>query len=353
MARSLSKNLISPSVFMTKPNDALATLDVYTKNNGQIVNKIQDIARMFDVDSTNLMKGGAIISKHFPVITKLTDSYGQTLKVNTENLVARISSISKNVSSSISQLSDSFGKTISELPLTQQVYSVVDGIKSRVGNVDLSGLKPIVSTIQEVVGDRDLMQLVDLDAETALYVGLISEASNNGIANSFKSVVGSLNDPYVRNSVIRNALPYAVNTSDVRMLQSIIEGDFSRNSLLDNTSLITDFSRRYKSGYGYGENEDNVEFNDLYNTYYQIHPEWNKKTLVIDDNEEEVFDISKITDSSAEFKQSLLNYFKNKDQANEDELFMTLATVFEKTTVDEELKKMLPMLVLHEAFNQF
>ena len=353
MAKSLSKSLLAPSVFKTKPNDKLATLDVYSKNNTEIVNKIQDIAKMFDVDVTNIMKGGAIISKNFPIVNKALGQVNDVLKVNTDNLVARISSISKNVSSYVGQLGDNFSKTISNLPIAQEVYTVVDGVRSRVGEVDFSALKPIVNTIQEITSDTGLMQLIDLDAETALYVGLISEATNNGISDGFGAVVEVLDNPIVRNNVIKNVLPFAINSSDVRMLESIINSDLSKSSILDGIGLISDFSRRYRSGYGYSRNESHIEFDTLYRTYRKIHPEWNLKTVLVNGSEETILDISKITDSSEDFKSSLLNYFKIKDEVDEDDLFLTLATEYGKTTVEEELKKMLPMLVLHEAFNQF
>jgi len=340
----LSKKLLAAPTFKTGPNDQLATLDVYNKNNAQIVNKIQDIAGIFNSDSTNIMRAGAIISKNFPVIT---NKVGDLISVNKENLVARISAISRTVSSKVSELGDSFTSGIKDVPLFNEVYTAVGNVYSKVTDVDLGALKPIVSTIQDLAGDANVMQLVDRDSEAALYIGIISEASRNGIPDSYSGVVSLLDNPTVRNTVIRNVLPYAIDTSDVRMLASILDSDTSSMALLSSLDLIRSFSQKYKSGYGYGENEEYLSFESLYASYNKINDIWNKKTVIENGEEKTILDLSKIMDSSNDFKMSLLNYFKIKE--DDPDVMLSFINAFSKTTVEEELKKMLPMLVLHDT----
>lgn len=346
MATSLSKQLLSPTTFRTGINDNLATLDIYNKNNTNIVNSIQSIGRLYDVDLTNVMRGGALISRHFPIINKIGGEANQLVSVNTNNLIARISSISKNISSSVSSMGSGFLDSVKNSGAMQSVYTVVDGIRSEVTKVDLSSLKPIVKTIQEVAGDPALMGLVDRGSESALYIGLISEASRHGIPNSFSSVVGGISDLSVRNNVIQNVLPYTVTNSDVRMLQSIAMNDTSSMSFLGKISVLRDFISRYRSGFGYNKNESYTEFSDMYSTFNAIHPDWNKKTITNAGADTTILDLSKITAGSADFKESLENYFKINE--NDTDLLMILGSVFKKTTVEDELKKMLPLLVLHD-----
>lgn len=350
MDKSLSKKLLSDSVFMTKPTDSLATLDVYTKNNREIVNKIQDINRIFDVDSTNIMKGGALVTESFPVLSSKT---GESLKINSENLTARISSISRTVSSSLGGLSSGImggiKNTIGDIKLPDQVYSIVDGVKSTVSSVDFSGLAEVTNVIQNITGNTELMSLVDPNAEASLYIGLISEASHMGIPDSFSSVVDNLTNPDVKGLVMKNVLSYAIDNSDVRMLSSMVDVDDEGNLHFSLDNVIQEFSSKYKQGFGFDKKEQVEEYALLRSTFYNMYPDWDKKSVINNGGSTDILDISKLTRSSKDFKESLLSYLNFTDEPNSDEVMMALIKVFGYTTVERELKSMFPYLIISKA----
>lgn len=342
MNPTITKNLLAASVFLTKPNDKLATLDVYNKTNRSVVNSIQDIARLFNVDSTNIMRGGALISQAFPALQSVAGG----LSINVDNLTARISSLSKTVSSALSQAGAGIAGAIGSIKLPDSVYSVINGVKSEISSVNITGLNQLTGLVQNITGNRTLMQAVDPTAEASLYLGIISEATRNGIPNSYNSVLSQLTDPTVKGLVSNNAVNYAIQSSDTRMLSSIV-GNSSTGSLLNlGINIVQAFSSNYRSNYGYDEINSTQEFSDLTTTYTQIDPNWNTTTVTEAGSSTTVIDISSIVGATSDFEEKLLAYLKFRDNASDQQNMMALATKFGKTTVDIELKKMLPYMVL-------
>jgi len=356
MASNISKNLLAASTFITSPNNALATLDVYTKSNSSIVNKIQDIALKFDPDIANILKGGSYISSQFPVIEKTAS---QLLTVNQDNLIARISAISKPISSSIKSLTSGFTQGVQNLAksigIPDDVSVLVNDIAMKVRGVDFQNLQSIAGLIQEVSGNSNAFTVNDQAAFSGLVIGIAQEATNNGIPNSLDALAPAITSQGVMNDVVSNLLPVILQNSDVRMLKTLVDNDSSNYTRLLDQTYIEQFIKGYKFGFGFDEGEENTEFRMMMDCFDRIDPDWDKKTILENTAQYEAIDLTKIVDGSKDFQSGLIqDIMINNPGAitdDPDEIFMALSTVFKPTDVYTEIKTLLPYNVISEGNN--
>lgn len=335
--------LLATPNFIAGVNDKLAAIDVYAKNTKAVVNKIQDIAKLFDVDLTSLLKGGDAIAQAFPLIKSVKDGL---IELNKENLVARLTGLSKNVANAVKQMGGEFFDQLGNVQLIKDVAATVDGVTSYLKDVSYASLSAISDLVSQVTGDPTLFRIQDKEAAAALFTGLIKEASSKGISNTFKAVVSKIKDSDVLNSVIANVLPDVIDKSDVRMLASIVQSDGSKVTRLLDSRLIDKFASKYSFGLGFEPSKVQQAFKEVRETFDLINPSWNRYITPVQNGIARLANATVITQASADFKKGMLDYIKlnNQDLPTEDKL-LSLGTVFDSVSVDVELQKRFPFHV--------
>lgn len=342
MAKSISSTILAKPNFVAGINNKLIAVDVYKKNNTSIVNKIQDISKLFDVDLSNVLKGGKYIESAFPIIKSVS---GNLIEINKDNLIGRMAGLSKGIGGSIKELGGGFVDKIKNVEILNQVYTKIDGISTQVRGTSYDGLSSVSELISNVTGDPKLFTVQDKDATTALYTGLIREASSRGIPNSFKAVVGKIEDPVILNSVISNILPDTIKTSDVRMLRSIVGSDNTNVTRLLDPGLIGKFAKGYEFGKGFEENQQDTEFAMMLESFEVIDGKWSRKEVKETNLETLIADATKVSSSSTDFKEGLLNHIKINENLPLEDKLLSLGTVYNQDDVNMSLSYIFPFNV--------
>lgn len=339
MSKTISSALLAKSTFVSGINDKLIALDVYTKDNKNIVNKIQDITKAFDVDLTNILKGGDFIESNFPIIK---DIKGELVNINVDNLVARVASSIPDVTGTLRSIGDGVLGKIKEYAPLQEVFTTVNGIATQVKEAAYTGLADVSKMIGEVTGNVDIFKVIDKDAVSAMYSGLIKEASALGIPDSFSAVVSSISDNKILSNVIKNILPTVIGETDVRMLQSIVGADISKITRILDTDLIGKFVKGYSFGNGFGEGEEQAQFKMAKESFDSIDELWNKKIVPEMGVEAFISDVSKITSSTTDFKEAILGYIKQEPMLEITDKLMSIGTLYKEVDVESEIAKNFP-----------
>lgn len=342
MAKSISRTLLAKPNFVAGINDKLAAIDVYTKNNRNIVNKIQDIAQLFDVDLSNILRGSKFIEDAFPVITNVTNNL---IEINKENLVARIAGLSRSIGGSIRTLGSDFEDKLRSYEPLDQVYSKVGEIISQIRDVSYEKLSDISELVSNITGNTEFFTIEDKDAASAMFIGLIKEASANGIPDSFSSVISAIHDRDVLNNVINNVVPVAIDRSDVRMLKSIVESDDSNLVRMLGQDTIKKFTAKYVFGNGFGENQQVEEFRMLKETFDSINELWNRKIVFEMGSEVEIADATIITTASPDFQEGLINHIKTNENLDLNDKLLAVGTLYRQEDVDKALAHLFPFHV--------
>lgn len=338
-------NLLAIPNFVAGANDALATIDVYAKTTRNVVNKIQDIAKLFDVDLTSILKGGDLLAQAFPLIKSIKDGL---IQLNPENLVARLTGLAKSIGGAIREMGGEFIDKLVNLDVVKDVYARVDGVISKIKDVSFQSLSAISQMVTDITGDPNLFKIQDKAAAAALFTGLIKEASSKGIANTFKAVVSKITDPQVLNSVIANVLPDTIKSSDIQMLRSIVSSDGNKITKLLDSRLLDKFATGYSFGLGFEPKDVQKAFTEVRETFNLIDPLWNRyKNITSDINVDTVLaDVSLITKASKDFKDGLMSYIKqNHTELETEDKLLSLGTVFNTHGVESELKQLFPFQI--------
>ncbi len=342
MAQTTSNKLLAKSNFVAGINEKLAVVDVYTKQTRDVVNKIQSIANMLDTDLTNILRGGGIIDAAFPIIDKVT---GGQLTINAENLVARLSGFSKSVVSQVKSLGTDFANKLGDIKVFNDVYSTIDGVVSKVSSTTYEGLDSVARLVTDITGDSNLLKITDKDATAALFIGLIKEASDKGIPNSFKAVVDNIGDNTVLNRVIENILPDAISRSDIKMLASIKDWDTSSITKILDIDLIDKFAKEYKFGLGFDDNDSLLAIGELINTFDNIKDTWKSFNASEGGVITRLPNASTIAQGSKDFKEGILNYIRENENLSDDDKLLALGTVFDYSDVNRQLAWLFPFNV--------
>lgn len=339
MAQNTVNKLLAKSNFIAGLDEKLAVVDAYTKQTRDVVNKVQNIAKMIDADIANILRGGNIIDKAFPIIDKYT---GTELTINKDNLVARLTGFSKSVTNQIKSMGDGLIDKISNVTLFNDVYSSVDGVLTKITSTAYDGLGSVAQLVNDITGSPNIMKIIDKDSTSAVYIGLIKEATEKGIPNSFKAIVNAIDDKTILNKVIGGILPDVIKNSDIKMLASITEWDSSSVSRLLDTDLINKVASKYEFGFGYDEGTDVAAIKDLTTSFDSIKSDWKSFEVVENGTDTELPNALTVILGSSGFKEGILNYIKNDDTVKENDTFLALGTVFYPTTVESQLQSLFP-----------
>lgn len=345
MSKTMSHGLLAKSNFLAGVQEELIAIDVYGKNDASVVNKIQDVAQLFDVDLTNILKGGQFVEKDFPIIEDVSEGL---LNINKDNLVTRIAGVSSSIGSALQSVKAGIENQLSNVQALGDVYSKVNGIISKIQNADLTDINSLTKLVSDVTGDSRLLEVVDKAAETGLYVGIIKEAASKGIPDALGAVVDTIKDQEVLNGVIKNILPSTINTSDVRMLASIVDSDISKISELFDKNYLKKFINDYSFGKGFNDNEEIKAFTLLKETLDIADSLWSKKSIIEDSIESIIPDITKIASSSDDFKNGLLGFIKEDEDLPLNDKLLALGTTYSQDDVDRSLSLIFPFNVRGE-----
>lgn len=346
----VAPKLAAPT-FISGPRDDLATADVYSQTQSDLViNSIQKLTSFTGSGGSNVLRGGAALLAQLPIIKGLTASGG--LAISKENLIARLIAGSGSLVSSIRNMSGDLATSVGRnLPESSTVVTSVGGIAARVDSAQIGNLRSLGDTINQVTQNDNAFSITDRGAQVGLYSGIIQEATKYGIPNSFGSLMAGVQDQYVVQKVATAVLPTLIGRSDLASLKAISTVLPPGAVQMSYPSTVRDFSRQYQAPEGTTQLESNATYAELMDAYDDIDPDWNTCTRELEDGtSEDVVSIVNLQNSSADMHRMIV--VGAQTATTTDEKLNVLATVIPATSVDEGLQQHFPASVTGPAQRQ-
>lgn len=327
---------LTTTTFSAGAKDAMATVDVYAKSSNTVVNSIQDIRSRFDVSRLDSMRGGDFSSAMGSVI-KGIDSAG--LILDKSALIGRVIGSSSGLLGGFKELSGKVGDSIlGAFDEKDGVFASIGGVVSKVSSAAVADVKALGSLIGDIVGDGYDFVVGDHDGISALYTGIINEATALGIPNSFGSLVSTIRDPNIVNRVVGNVLPAIVGNGDVAGLLGVAGGTAMGVVKALNPQILSEFSRNYTYPLLHGVRDVQSQGNGIFRAYDAIDNGWDKASRLGD----KVSSITNIQGASADARKVISAASQNPQPGDKDRSFYTLANIFPATSVHETLGKDFP-----------
>ncbi len=324
--------------FVAGPQDSLATVDVYVKSDAGVVNKIQDASTVFDSASVTSMQGGSYMANNLPSFTSAAQS-GLSLN-NGFSLSDRISSSSNPLSAAIKGLTSGTAAAIlRNIPSNGGIVANVAGRLTNVTSGNLTDMRSVSGLVNGITG-ANTISFNDRSGTVGLLAGAISQATRNGLPNSFGAVAGTVQDTSVINRIAAQVLPDVLARGDMSSLSSMAHMTTPGSLQMINPSILTDCARKYVAPPMSTANDFNAQFSNTTSTFSAINPLWNQKSR----EGGPVVDISSFQGASPDFLKTIdAGAMQSTDP---DEKLYRLASVFPATDPKTELKKQFAFTVM-------
>jgi len=342
----MTPQLAKPT-FLSGAQDDLAAADVYSRTTGSVINRIQSILGADNIDLSAVLRGGDFLLKQLPIITGLTSGGG--LILNKENLVARLIASSATLSRSITNLTGDLSNSLVaqvglNLPNAGEVYSKVGDVVQRVSAASISSVSSLGAMINTVTGQSNLYSIVDKDAMVGLYTGVVREATRFGIPNTFNSLMQGVTDPYIVSRVASQVLPQMINSSDTAGIYAMTQRVAPGSLTMGYPSALGDFTSKYRAPAGAVDSNRPAEFQTVMNTYSAVQPDWNTCKRPTTAGVSQAVDVTRLQGGTPSFKQMIAAGVMST--TNPDTKLYAIASLFQPTTVDRELRAQFPRTVL-------
>lgn len=352
------------SSILTRTADELTVVeDVYKTTKAGIVNSFQDIQKT-QLELTNQFGFLSQINTG-ELLQKAKDGM---LSLNMESLKDQISSafsgdyskaktlVQDAISGSKSAIDTIKSTTNAVTGLMRQasdVYYTVNGVVNAVKNGNLSDLRGVVDTINNVTG-RVGIALSANGAMGGIMTSLVGEAGALGIQDAFGIVAAGVRDAQnitnqaqVIYQMATGSLPAAIARGDLRSVASIADYMGNGAASMLNPTAVKALTKTDKTEYTNAEiigddTEGNGQFHEYRDAYQRIDPNWETSSWKPPTGSDSIKDLSALLDSSDEVRKIFTTGGMCSATA-EDKAYMALAVLDKPKTVDEEIQSRYPM----------
>lgn len=295
-AGAQNTNNLAAAVFATKPDDKLATVDVYKAGGiSGSLNSIQDWSKKYKSGFENLFRGGDFAKGLLGDIKSLrsgniSDSLNRAMGV-----AGKYSGhFNKGGVGDLLNRAKSFYKEIS--PMVSQGKHLIKDIK----NNDWSNLNQSLALLSSVT-NSDLIKAVDPNGNLAWITGAINEATRLGYSvynefNAIKNYVKNELDGLGLSNLFADSYDIAIEHSDMDLAAKMIEEIGSGTIKRIKPNSIEEIARKYKIMYTNGSLEIDRRFETIDRLFNMINPNWYKR------EDGETFDFSRISQRSQDFE---------------------------------------------------
>ena len=363
----MGSNVLAPPSFVTGPNDALITVDVFSGTASGIVNSIASLAAQYDVDLIGMLRAGAAAAQLLPVVEGIAN--GQLL-LNPQNAIARlltasntlVGAVGGTVTAAFNGLSSGLQAAIGAAgQVLGSVEATVGGVVSTIANGAVSDIAGLGSIINSFAGSAEFM-MVDNQALIGMAVGVINSAARYGVPGAFAAMTRTITNPYVLNGIIQQTMPNLVVASDLTSLQSLTAAAGPQGISAVNPNFTSDFTTSYSStgtGASVGQgmpNQDASNWTAIQNCYNQANPGWNIASRVGDSDGSSTIDLTSLQGGTDDFNSALAAGVYASAQTNPSvpptdttTPFYALASVYPQVDPNQQLADMYPSTYVDPA----
>jgi hypothetical protein len=360
----MGSNVLAKPSFVTGPNDALITIDVFSGTSSGIVNSISSLASQYDVDLIGMLRAGAAAAQVLPVVEGIANG---RLLMNPANAIARILTASNTLVAAangtslgglFNSLSDGVQSAIAAGgQILGDVTATVGGVVSTIANGAVNDIQALGSLINGFAGSAEFM-MVDNQALISMAAGVINQASRYGVSGAFNAMVKGITSPYILNGIVQQTMPGLVSVSDINSLSAIAGAVATGNLRAINPSICLSITQNYsRSASGNAQqalpSSDADNYQSIIDCYDAANPGWNNVSRYVGDS---TIDLTSLQSGTDDFNSALTAGVFASAQTDPSQPptdtttpFYALGPVYDSVDPDQQLKDMYPNTYIDPA----
>lgn len=354
-------NPLAPTTFSAGPKDTLASIDVYDASGTSVVNSIQDTktASTFDI-STILSNAGKGLATGTTSLLKVSST--GSISLNQSAVLGRINGSIPSAAGAIRNLSTQAQQSVSSSFSDYGNVKVnMGGTTSDVSSVyasDLSGYGDYVNMVNAygtgltpASTDTGTCSIYDVDSHASLISAGVIQGSDYALPNSFTTLtsptaVGS--NSALINKVTGACLPILVKNGDLGNLRAM--SATSGGQIFD--AVLPNYASQLTQGYSgttYGRNGQGgasvQDYTNIISIFTNTNSQWNVFDRLGDTVGQPTLNLLKLIGGSRDFQTLLAIGVKDLVDGDRGK-HQILATMFGQTTVEAEVNRNFPKVVL-------
>lgn len=350
---------LAKSIFSRTPDESTVVEDVYKKTTSEVVNSFQDISKtglelgkqfgfLSNVSSGNLLKlaSDGMLSLN---TESLTDKIAGAFSDEYSKAKSLVGDVLSGKTSVIDTIKGTTNSVTGLLRKASDVYYTVNGVVSTVKNGNVSDLRGIVNTINQVT-NRTSIALSANGALGGIMTSLIGEAGALGIKDAFGIVAAGVKDSTdITNKgqliyqMATGSLPGAIARGDLRSVASIVDHLGNGAASMLNPSAVKQLARTDKTQYTSSEiRGSNGQFYEYQGAYQRIDPNWNKSSWTPAGSSTQIRDLSNLMGASSQVKDIFTTGSLMSTNVS-DKLYAALKVFNKPKSVDEEILRRYPL----------
>lgn len=214
-------SLLSTPVFVSGPDDKLATVDLY-KASGKLINELRDISDTFNASALDALKGGNnLLDSDKLSIIKDFDSAKMGIQLDTDSLMKGLIATNPGMMSALKSLPTTMQGVLTKVKGFANITGTFNGIYSEISKANLSTLNGLGALINGVCKVNLPFNFTDKSALAQFSAALIIQASKVGIKGAFKAFVDNITDKKVLKGIVASIASHAVANSMTDLLKDV------------------------------------------------------------------------------------------------------------------------------------
>lgn len=239
--------LLSLPVFVSGPDDKVATVDLY-KASGKLINELRDISDQFKATTLDALKGGNTLLDSVKSTLEKDFSAGELgIKLDTDSLIKGLISINPGMVSALRSLPATLQGELTKVQGMSDIAGTLGGIVSQISKANLSTVNGIVTMINGISGANLPFNFTDKNGLAQLAISLVIQASKLGIKGALKPFLDFITDKGILKRIVLGIIAQAIPNNLTDLLKDLANSNMSRALSKSTAGLALQILQNYHS----------------------------------------------------------------------------------------------------------
>lgn len=266
---------MAETVFGGLGTDSVMAADVYKVEDSSGINAVFGAAKEVATDTVDGIR------KRPGILAEVVQLAGMgTGKLTKADMTSRVINIlGSGGGTALKKLSDTtlntiFGAMGVSAETTKDIKVALGAGVGIVGYSNVSDVQSMTSILGMIAGNSELAKAFDLEAEAALFTGILSQATSMGAFQAFDMIKEHANDNYTWQSAYQASAGQAILASDLTILNKIISELGVEKVLADNPNAVEQLITNYRLANGTTVDQYPTKWAELNDVLTKLNIHW-------------------------------------------------------------------------------
>ena len=343
---------LATTTFSAKPNDKLATLDVYKSGSSSVVNSYQEITNKTTNDLVRTLTGSSDLS------SAIKRSLTSGITLNKTDMIKRLMTTSL-IQSGFNMLASSVKDKFS-IPSTAygSVTTTINGVVSKVAQSDVASMTGVSNMVNSLSGNSYGLSIQDNGAASGLISSLVKTGTSLGLSNVYSTLSRTQNG-YLMSSALRQVLPASLGSGYHRSFMDIASSTTAGLVKQYAPMAVSTVAKNLNLGTSQKEQDLVITHDNIAECFAKVDPSWktyerNGETIINGMTVAQSADLKKLNNAKAINDTPVISTPSTGGSAIQttvatDEQYLAMMGYFDEMQVDSSLQNAYPTVALNSG----